>query len=241
MKQFWRTYLLLISVFVGSILFGLFMPVKDIIKQWAGVTGELALMGGLISALFQLARDEARYQKDLFLQHEQQLFDLGATSHMANVAFDKHAQFCEEYYIEVRKAIATLIQEGYSPKMLDHARQLVQIQHSYFVWLTPTIQNGLASFEHALRTIGANAETYQMSPEEANKRGFVQEAYRLLSDILEYKKKPGETADETIAVTKVLTLLREFLGIEDLTTLRQRLIAGVSGAPKTDHVIKEKS
>ena len=61
---------------------------------------------------------------------------LGATSHMAIVAFDKHVLFSEEYVTEVNNTLRTLFREGPSEEVLKHARELYNLRQKYFVWLT---------------------------------------------------------------------------------------------------------
>lgn len=228
MKLSWKVYSVLLIVFIGSFLLALLLPAAEIGRQLATVPGGLALIG----CLYQMIRDEAAHQKDLLLQQDQQLFDLAATSHMANVAFDKHVLFCEEYIKEMHDAITTLYREGTtSQAMVDHGNRLYHIQRKHAAWLTPDIEKGLAPFEQALRDIGASAYLYNADPGEAHSSGSIDKEYNLLYDILGFKKESSKAVDQTIAVATVLTHLRKILGIEELTYLRQRLLYCESGQP----------
>ncbi len=67
-----------------------------------------------------IERQKARQSRELL--ETQNVFSVGATSHMATVAFDKHVGFCEEYLEEVYKALSTLIQHGATEEPLDTSR-----------------------------------------------------------------------------------------------------------------------
>lgn len=228
MKLSWKVYFILLIVFIGSFLLASLLPAAEISRQLVAMPGGLALIG----CLYQMIRDEAAHQKELLLQQDQQLFDLAATSHMANVAFDKHVLFCEEYIKEMHDAISTLYKEGTtSQAMVDHGNRLFHIQRKHAAWLTPDIEKGLAPFEQALRDIGASAYLYNADPGVAHSTGSIEKARNLLLDILGLKKEPFTTVDQTVAVTTVLAHLRKILGIEELTFLRQRLLYYKSGQP----------
>jgi hypothetical protein len=57
----------------------------------------LPAIAALFAALFQLSRDSIAFDRSVRLEEAKNRFTVGATSHMAIVAFDKHVQFCEEY------------------------------------------------------------------------------------------------------------------------------------------------
>ena len=208
-------------VLLGSFTMVRSFPVGDVMRVVGGIPGVL----GLIGILYQLGRDEAQHQRSLLQQHDQQLFDLGATSHMANVAFDKHVAFCEEYVSEMYATIQTLFREGPSKEALSHASKLYQIQQKHAAWLTPQIETQLEPFEKALRRIGATAHLYSADPGHANASGRVEEMYDIFSDVLSIAKEPDKPVNSEVAVATILSRLREVLGIEQLTTLRHALLA----------------
>ena len=92
----WTTYIFLGIVVLLSSLITWGLPINELFKGIA-VTPAIA---SLFFALFRVFRDEAEFQKKQFLQEKQQFFNLASTSHMANVAFDKHVEFCELYLYE---------------------------------------------------------------------------------------------------------------------------------------------
>jgi hypothetical protein len=87
----WKAYSVLATVFVLSI--GTFFLLPDGHDVLGGVIASPGVTA-LLAALFQLMRDEADYEKRLEAQRREFQFTLGAASHMANAAFDKHADFC---------------------------------------------------------------------------------------------------------------------------------------------------
>ncbi len=151
-----RRYVALAVVFVASLVaatFFHFFPVS-IVGDLAGIPAIAALFG----ALFQLSRDSIAYDRSVRLEEAKNRFTVGATSHMANVAFDKHVQFCEEYTAEVNRTLTFLFRRGPHGDVLQHANALMDIRTNWTVWLTPEIETQLVRFEGALRTIGAQAE-----------------------------------------------------------------------------------
>ncbi|MBI4795496.1 MAG: hypothetical protein HY790_06595 [Deltaproteobacteria bacterium] len=86
-------------VFLGSFFISSYFQVDSLLRE----ISKIPSVGALFVALFQLFRDEAAFEKQRALQADQQYFQIGATSHMANVAFDKHAAFSEEYIAQVNE------------------------------------------------------------------------------------------------------------------------------------------
>src|SRR5690349_16736868 len=91
------------------------------------------------------------------LEEAKNRFTMGATSHMANVAFDKHVQFCEEYTQGVNEALVTLFRQGVHREALAKAIDLSVIRRKWVLWATPSIDTQLEKFEIALGKIGSNA------------------------------------------------------------------------------------
>ena len=144
-----------IAIIVGASLGITFLaPINDAYKGIASLPG----VAGLTAALFQLVRDCAAHQRNLEIQQEQQLFNLGATSHMANSVFDKHVEFCEKYLAEVHQTVVTLTREGPTQEALEHAGKLYTLRIDYTAWVTPEIDGKLMPFEKSVRKIGANLD-----------------------------------------------------------------------------------
>ena len=67
----------------------------------------LAFLGLLRSLPCSSSLSEIRQptREHSIFREKQQLFDLGVTSHMANVAFDKHVEFSEKYISTMQEGL----------------------------------------------------------------------------------------------------------------------------------------
>ena len=227
MKHNHQFYGFLIIILIISFSVAFLLPTSDIIKGIAATPG----ISALFIALYQLLRDQSLHEKQLELQRRQQIFNLGATSHMANTAFDKHVEFCEKYMAEVHNTVSTLFREGPSGNALDHSGNLFSLRQEYSAWLTEDIATKLEPFEAALRRIGASSqfiETTSGSGSYAESRSKkIDEMYRIFRDMLGLEEKK-EKIDEAFAVETVKSKIRDILGIEQLTLLRKALISEAS-------------
>ena len=218
MKLSWKVYSILALICIGSLIWAMTLPTEAIARQFLALPG----IGALIGALYQLVRDEAQHQKKLQIQAVDQEFDLAITSHMANTAFDKHVEFCEEYLAEFHLAMVTLFREAECEEMLNHASNLDQIKVRHRAWLTKEIESELQPFEQALRRIGAAAHFYKADPGRAVSRGKMDEASKLMSDIFGFTEESGEPANEEVRDSAIIQKIRRILGIEELTYLRYK-------------------
>lgn len=98
-------------VFVAAV----FLP-SPAVRRWAESTAVVSVLG----FLFQVARDSIAHERSLRILESQNAFSIGATSHMAGVAFDKYSEFCEEYVKEMYEALTTLTREGPRQSALAH-------------------------------------------------------------------------------------------------------------------------
>lgn len=215
-------YVVLSVIFVLSITGTYFLPVDELFKSIFATPAVLALFG----ALFQFFRDEARYQKDLEAQQKQHLFNIGAMSHMANVAFDKHVEFCEQYMQEVHRTVSTLFKEGPTDETLRHAATLVDIKQEFAAWVTNDINEKLFPFEQALRDLGAAkgfaTSTIGDAAYKDQRKAAISKTWEKFNEILTIQ---GDEPDEHVAIEAVKEKIREILDIEDLIELRKGLIA----------------
>ncbi len=139
---------------------------------------------------------EFAHQRSVLIAEMQNAFSMGATSHMAAVAFDKHIGFCEEYIDAMSNALQTLIQEGAREKPLD-ATDFFRIRQKWALWLTEDIETKLDQFEHLITKI----------PSEAP----VLDTY-------------GAHVSIETSVKSVIRELRKILATEELTALRSELV-----------------
>ena len=212
-----------IAVIVGvSLGITFFAPISEVYKGVA----TLPSVGGLILALFQLIRDHSAHQRKLDLQYEQQIFNLGATSHMANTVFDKHVEFCEKYLAEVHQTVVTLTLKGPTEDTLDHAGNLYSLRIEYTAWVTPKIDEKLMPFEKAIRDIGANAGLAKALTGEGDREETRSEALGEMYDIFKSLMDIGDTEvkDEDATVVAVKNRVREILQVNELVAIREYLI-----------------
>lgn len=79
----------------------------------------------------ELKRFEAELKQtsDSQLEEFRNRFALGATSHMANVAFDNYVNFCEEYMKNVQETFSIVFGPGVrEDNISEHAKTLRAIQ-----------------------------------------------------------------------------------------------------------------
>ena len=212
-------YLLLAGLFVLSVAASMSHPASSVARGVAALPAVAAVVG----ALFQLFRDQLAFDRAIFLQASQNSFTLGATSHMAIVAFDKHVSFSEEYVQEVFSALQTLFREGPSDQALPHAHRLYQIRQKWALWITPAIEADLERFEGAIRTIGADAHVVDVDLAHPERSQTIRKMYDLFKVVMG-KVITGQPATADHAIENVIIGLRRVLGIEELTDLRQAVV-----------------
>ncbi len=195
----------------------------------------LPTVGALAASLFQLIRDNAAHQRNIELQNEQQIFNLGATSHMANTVFDKHVTFCEKYLAEVHQTVITLTREGPTQNALDHAGNLYDLRIEYTAWITPEIDKKLIPFEKAIRTIGANAGLVKALTGEEDREGTrskaIAEMYDIFSSVMDIGE--SEVKDEDSTVVAVKERVREILQVNELVSIREYLVSKAAPVQKS--------
>lgn len=219
MKQY---IYLIIFTFVAFILAFSF-PVSNFMKGIYGTPGLL----GLIGILYQIVRDQSKHEKMEYLQKQQQIFNIGSASHMANVAFDKHVEFCEEYLVKVHEAMRALWIHGATEGAVGFGNELYAIRLKYSAWLTGEIGRLLLPFEQGLIELGANKGFISQAK---NVEEFHEKRSEMLQKVSEdFKRILGisvnQELDAEIAIDSVIKKIREILGIEELVRLRKKLIS----------------
>jgi hypothetical protein len=223
-------YLTLVLVFAGSLLLLRVLPplgqFGNIVRELSAVPAVLALCG----VLFQMARDSIAHDRSVLLQRLQNTFSIGATSHMAIVAFDKHVAFSEEYVSKMDEILTLLFREGPCQEALNGATTLLAIRRKWGLWITPQVEADLEGFEAALRKMGSAAhvvETFPGTPEHTNLVGqmFSIFAEVMGSKVMGSKEWRGDQITEDVAVHTIIHKLQKALGIEELTDLRTKLVS----------------
>lgn len=191
----------------------------------AMVAGNIGL-AALLGALYQLIRDEAAHKKELWLQHDDHGFQVGATSHMANVVFDKHVIFCEAYIAEVNATMVTLIREHASLKAVEHANKLYTLRAQHATWVTEAMSAQLESFEDDLRRLGAKAgliaDTAGSARDGEQRAQAIKFVYEEFDVIMAHMMKKEQVDGKSIHT--MFARVRKLLGIEELVEVRTELI-----------------
>ena len=215
------TYIALTLIFVVSLATAILFPVGDVFRALSAIPAVVALFG----ALFQILRDRIAHERSLLVLEAQNSFAIGATSHMAIVAFDKHVMFCEEYVAEMHKALVTLFRNGPTAEELQHSSALWEIRNKWAVWLTPRVDSELERFEAVVRRIGANAQSLDLAPGAQGRSVRIEEMYSLFNEVVGWEKREDTPLTQDRAITTIIGKLRQVLGIEELTALRSTLVS----------------
>lgn len=207
-------------VLVGALLVLALARNSELVQLLAGVPA----VGALFAALMQVFRDEAAHQRALVADYRQHRFLLGATSHMANVAFDKHVAFVEAYIAETQLAIQTLWRDGPDKSALPHAGNLYGLRQKFAPWLTDDIDDQLEHFESTFREIGASAHYVRTMTDSENWAEQSKKIYKRFAEVMGWDEWEGENLTKERTTTLLLAKLRAILGTEELTVLRMALI-----------------
>jgi hypothetical protein len=218
-----KVYAVLGIIFVLSLVLLIFFhyfPVS-VVGDLAGVPAIVALF----SALFVLSRDTIANERAIRMEESKNRFALGAMSHMASVAFDKHVSFCEEYIYEVNQALGNLFRRGPHESALESVPKLIAVRMKWIVWLTPEINERLIKFENAITNVGSSAWLMkQLEPGEDRSKAL-NEAYSTFAAVMGWGKWRGQEIDGNVASEKIIEGLREVLGTAELTRLRTALVS----------------
>lgn len=205
--------LILIISFVSASL----LPITETFKNIASIPG----VSALFLILYKLWRDESAQNRAIELQNKQQDFILGTASHMAEVAYNKHVIFCEEYIERVEKGRQELFRDGPSRNSINIGRELVNIRQKHSAWLTKEIEDNLKPFEQALIKIGAKEHYLENAklPIGEERTKAVDEIYKSFGLILGHEN-PLNEEEANIHIDKIVDKIRDILGIKILTSLR---------------------
>lgn len=224
-----KFYFVLAAVFAGSLLLMVlltFAQVGNFVRDLFG----LPMVLSLCLALIQIARDRIAHDRSLLAQQIQNSFTMGATSHMANVAFDKHVAFSEEYVSAMFEILAVLFREGPCSKALDGASTLMGIRKRWELWITPQVEADLERFEAALRNMGVAAHVVEKFPGTERHEELVRQMYSKFAEVMGSKvmgsaEWEGKQITQEVALFTMIGKFRKVLGVEELTNLRARLVS----------------
>ena len=221
MPYSWPIYIVLAIVFALSLGTALLLPTAEILRWISGAPALIALIG----VVLQIFRDHAQHEKALVVQRDQQHFVLGVTSHMADVAFDRHVEFCEKYITQMQETLSTLFRDGPTSKCLELSGKLADTRLSFRTWLTSDIQDKILPFEQALTNIATKNIELEGLPVGENRTQAVEEMFNTFADVLGLARQEGRgKADEAVVASRIMDHLQDILGVKQLVRLRITLV-----------------
>ena len=221
MTYSWPVYSILAIVFAISLGTAFVLPTADILRWVSGVPALVALIG----VVLQIFRDQAQHEKTLIVQRDQQHFVLGITSHMANVAFDRHVDFCEKYITQTQETLSTLFREGPTRQGFELSAKLAGIRLSFQTWLTSDIQNKILPFENALTKIAGMHLELEHLPVGDKRTKVVEAMHNTFADVLGLSRLEGRgESDEAVLASRIMDHLQDILGVKQLIRLRIKLV-----------------
>ena len=217
MRLSWKTYCLLAAVWAGSAAMTLILRSTGAWQVLVATPSVLALIG----VLYQLLRDEATHVKTLAVQRDQQRFALGITSHMADVAFDKHVALCEDFARELFETMQALMNNALDHEgARRHADALGDTIRNYAIWITPELQGQLEEFENAVRKIAAQALLAVEHPQLGDR----QKPLEMLLELIDPGAPYGSPPKRELLYRKIIDHTRQVLGVQELTQLRRSIL-----------------
>jgi hypothetical protein len=215
---------------------GLYAASRPYVAESVKILAGNSAVGSLLGALFLLLRDDIAFDRKMIrdaLAHERRLriqdsenaFSIGATSHMASVAFDKHVRFCEEYIATMADVTGQLLKSGPKADALDFANSLLTVRIKWMVWLTPKTEQALEGFEAAVRNLGSDTWLLKNDVDMDNRHEVLKRRNAAYFEILGIKDVDSVEVSSERTVQAVIDTLRNILGIAELTELRSKLVA----------------
>lgn len=206
-------------VFCTSFLAAYLLPITEIFKGIVLIPG----IGALVSLLIKLWLDERAHIHAIELQTKQQDFMLGTASHMADIVYDKHVAFCEEYIQRLQDGLQELMRDGTTKNTKYIGGDLVRIRIKHSAWLTVKIEESLKPFEMALINIGAKEHLLENLSVGEKRTKIIDNIYKSLGLILNHEE-PTDENEANMRSGKIIEQIRDILGINTLTTLRQKAV-----------------
>jgi hypothetical protein len=219
----WKVYAVTVTILVLSFVTA-WMATSELLTAILSIPGVAAM----VAMLYQFIRDQAAHERALDLQEKQHRFDLGVTSHMANVAFDKHMAFVEKYISTMQEGLTDLFTTGPPGESLKFGQKLQDIRLSFRAWITEDIEVKVMPFEAALRKMGAHEivlEGLGVGPERTR---LVNEIYKAFSAVAGIEDE-GQV-DEILAPRTIMSHLQDSLEVRQLVRLRRAAIEAAINA-----------
>ncbi|MEX3930857.1 hypothetical protein AB4Y32_03390 [Paraburkholderia phymatum] len=189
--------------------------------------GVWSLIGSAFGAgaAYLVARYQQKAQSDrerLKAAHD------SASSHMANVAFDKYVEFCEAYKDAAGEGVMILIQHGPTREIIGATHKLTEIRVKYSLWIPTDIDARLFEFEKVWLSIGAFSPIIDSTvggPAYAETREkYSNMVYKEFAKAMGLNEWDGEKLSDEFTLQSIVAGLREVLGTEKITKLRRNVL-----------------
>ena len=159
-------------------------------------------------------------------------FAVGVMSHMANVAFDKHIEFCEAYLKEADQALADMLMNASAKTTMDSVVKLAEIRRKYALWESKEMSEFLTKFQKALSEIWATDRKLEHSQRSMltfpQRQELVTEFFGQLQVLVGITPEV-DVSPEGVTRERVLQFLRSHLGANDLNRLRLHHLSRAAG------------
>jgi hypothetical protein len=163
------------------------------------------------------------------LKRAENAFALAASSHMAQMAFDKHVEFCETYVARVYEGFGSLFQQGPTKCACKIATDLHGIRLRFVLWETEDVALRLGEFEKALWDIGNDKDFLQYVADENERAKLDHRIYEKFNELMGLQlktlpDKPTSKPISAIAITNIIAYLQSHLGSSKLANLRKNYL-----------------
>jgi hypothetical protein len=203
-----KKYLLQAVLLFVSFYLSVHLPATTSIKTLVALPG----IGVLFSFLFDIFLVRFKLFSEILRKDKQYDFALGTGAHMASVAYDKHAQFCEEYIIAVEKTFDELTSNGTSKQTGMLVVPLVQIRRKYTAWLTSKLEKELIEYERILIDTGMSHMMMEFADENSKIEKYAENIGENLVSLLGNREKSVRES--------AVNHIRKILEIDTLADIR---------------------
>ena len=208
----WRDYIVLTIVSVALFAAAAFLPVSDIVSATIATPGAVVLL----AALYQWLREHWRLEHERHLRTEDRAHAL-ATSHMACVAFDKYAKFCEQYIEKFFEILPLMIAKGPNKEWSDHAEALIAVRRQFIVWVPSDVAEPLDELERSIWMVGITQEFLKDLERGEQRTKFVREIHET------FRRLHTSTEDKP-SFRELVNQIKELLGVDELSTMRKAVV-----------------
>lgn len=213
-----------------SVMASYYFDLSEVMRTVAA----LPFVGALFAALFQLVRDHSSFERDRIKQEREHAFLVASTSHMSSVAFDKHVEFCEAYIEALQALLGRLFAEGPTEKAWEYLKPLYDVRRTYRLWVSSSMAQQLDEFERMVGEMaGARSQWKSVSDYKLGQIHHLDRAYKLFAEVMDMEKADRDGADGDAKKARGYTLvfehLQSILGIETLTSLRDKVLRDAVG------------